>query len=259
MKRIHISKISFSILFTISLLLVINHERIDPFYNSIKYKTLDIIEPLLSSTSSTIYSFSDFSDGFLNLINIRKDNQKLKIRNDFLEYYFHLYKQTKGENQELRRQLNFTQDLYYKYTTGQIISRNNNYLHKELIVNIGSNQGIEEGQMVLANNSLIGRVINTSNNTSNILLITDYQSKIPAIGVNSRNKFITSGLDHNTLSCNYLNEKQLEDKELVITSGDNELILPNIIIGTVFKKEDNFYIKPHVNFDKIEFVQILQP
>lgn len=256
MKRVSISKISFAVCFTISLLIVINYDRLDPFYNSVKSKILDFSEPALTAVSSGIYAFNRFTDNFFNTL---KDNKKLKIRNDFLEYYFYLYKQSKGENQELKRQLNYTQELHHKYTTGQVISRSNNYLHKEFIVNMGSNQGIKKGQMALTENNFIGRVIDTSNHTSNILLITDYESKVPAIGVNSRIKFIASGLDNGNLSCDYLNDKQLEDKELVITSGDNELILPNIIIGTVFKKEDNFYIKPHVNFDKIEFVQILQP
>lgn len=259
MKIVSISKISFAVCFTIALLVVINYDRIDPFYNSIKSKVLDVTEPILTSTSSSIYALSEFTDNISELFTIRKDNQKLKERNDFLEYYFYLYKQTKGENKELKRQLNYTQELDYKYTTGQIISRNNNYLHRELIINIGKNQGIQKEQMVLAKNNFIGRVIDTSNNTSNILLIIDNESKIPAIGVNSRIKFIASGLDNGSLSCDYLNNQSLEEGELVITSGDSELILPNIIIGTVFKKNNSFYIKPNINFDEIEFIQVLQP
>ncbi|MCT4635011.1 MAG: rod shape-determining protein MreC [Rickettsiales bacterium] len=258
MKITNSSKISFAICFTIALLIVVNYDRSDPFYDSIKSKILDITEPILTSASSGIYAFSEFTDNISNLFTIRKDNAKLKERNKLLEHYFYLYKQIKGENQELKRQLNYTQELKYNYVTGQIISRTNNYLNRELIVNIGEDQGIKKRQMVLAKNTFIGRVIKTSNNTSNILLITDNESKIPAIGVNSRIKFIASGLDNGNLSCDYLHSNQLEE-ELVITSGDSELILPNIIIGNVFQKDNSFYIKPIVNFDEIEFVQILQP
>lgn len=259
MKIANTSKISFAICFTIALLIVINFNHLNPLYNSIKSKVLDVTEPILTSASSAIYAFSEFTDNTSGIFTIRKDNAKLKERNDLLEYYFYLYKQTKGENQELKRQLNYTQELNYSYITGQIISRTNNYLHRELITNIGESQGIKNTQMVLAKNNFIGRVISSSNNTSNILLITDNDSKIPAIGVNSRIKFIARGLDDGSLNCDYLNNNQLEEGELVVTSGDSELIIPNIIIGTVLKKDNSFYIKPNVNFNEIEFVQILQP
>ncbi len=77
--------------------------------------------------------------------------------------------------------------------------------------------------------------------------------------MNSRSKFIAGGRANNELSCNYLNDKKLDEHELVITSGDNELIIPNIIIGTVFKRDNFFYVKPNIDFSQIEFVQILQP
>ena len=259
MKNINFSKISFIICFIIALLITANYDRNSPFYNTIKSTILDITEPVLTTSSSALYVVSDFISNIGNIFTVFKDNKKLKERNDFLEYYFYLYKQQDGENKELRKMLNLNSKIEYNYISGQVISRSNSDLHQEIIVNAGEKDGVKKWQMVLAGNNLIGRVIDTSKNTANILLITDYDSRIPAIGVNSRTKFIAGGGATNELSCNYLNDYQLQEYELVTTSGDSESIIPNIIIGTVFKNNNAFYIKPNVDFSQIEFVQILQP
>ena len=257
-KIISISKISFIICFVISLLIVINYEREHVFYSAIKSKVLDITEPALTTASSALYNVSEFFSKTSSIFTVFEDNKNLKKRNEFLEYYFYLYKQSEGENKELRKLLYFSQDIKYNYVSAQIISRSNNSLHQQIIVNAGSNSGIRKGQMVLANNNFIGRVVEVSKNTASILLITDYDSRIPAMGVNSRSKFIAGGQSTQELDCNYLNDKRLQEHELIVTSGDSELIIPGVVIGTAFQKENFFYIKPNIDFSQIEFVQILQ-
>ena len=60
--------------------------------------------------------------------------------------------------------------------------------------------------------------------------------------------------------CKYLNEQaELNIGEIIVTSGDNQAISPGIIVGSISKQGDNFYIKPMVDFNKIEFIRIIQP
>lgn len=251
------SKVSFVICLILSLWIITSYKQHHLLYSSIRDEILEFTAPAISTASSILYIASEFTNNINNLFTTFEDNKKLKERNDFLEYYFYLYKQTKEENQELRKKLNFTKNIPHKYTTAQIIAKSNNYLHQELIIDAGSKQGIKKWQMVLTNNHLIGRVIEVRHNTASILLITDHDSRIPVIGLSSKIKFIAAGRALNDLSCTYLSDNQLEEGELVVTSYDNPSILPNIIIGSVFKKDDIFYIKPTVNLNQLEFVQIL--
>ena len=253
------NKISFIVCLILSIWIITSYRQNHPLYSSIRSEILEFTAPAISTASSALYAVSNFTNNIGSLFTTFEDNKKLKERNDFLEYYFYIYKQIKEENKELRKELNFTNNLTHKYISAQIIAKSNNHLHQELLIDAGSKQGIKKWQMVLANNHLIGRVIEVRHNTASILLVTDHDSRIPAIGLNSKVKFIAAGRALNNLACNYLNDNQLEEGELVITSYDNPSILPNIIIGSVLKKDDIFYIKPSINLNQLEFVQILQP
>lgn len=259
-KLISYRKISFVICLLLSLFMIIDDQEEQPvFYNKIKSKTLELFEPIFSYSTSSIHHVSNFLDEIGNTITIRKKYQELKERNNFLEYYFYLHKQIEGENLALKKQLNFTDAIFpHQYITAQIIARSNNYYNQQITVNAGSDQKIQKWQIVLANNNFIGRVVEVNKNTANILLITDYDSRIPVKGVNSRTAFIAAGQATPELTCNYLHDQTLEENEVVITSGDNPLIIPNLIVGIAIKKENHFYIKPNINLDQIEFVQILK-
>ena len=171
----------------------------------------------------------------------------------------YLYQEIEAENKQLKQTLNFANQLPYNYVSAMVISRNNASANQQVIINAGLEHGLKQGQMVLANNQLIGRIIQVSRYNSKVLLLTDYRSGIPVISANSRIKFIVAGQDTKYLLGKYLNEQtQLQAGELVITSGDNIEIAPNIIVGSVLKEENNFYVKPNIDFDQLEFVQILQ-
>lgn len=198
---------------------------------------------------------SNVTDYFVN----KEEIEKLRARNEFLEYYFYLYKQTEAENKKLIEELNFIKPLTYKYVTAQIIAKNNSSLSQQIIIDGGLNHGLKKGQLVLARNQLIGRIIGLSENTAKILLITDAISRIPVTTINSRTKFIAAGQSTNYLLCKYLiDHNSLKEGELVATNGDSRFIIPGIIIGSIFKEENKFYVKPNINIDKLEFVQIIQ-
>lgn len=164
-----------------------------------------------------------------------------------------------AENIRLKQELNFAEQLPDKSVSARIIGRSNNGLLQQIIVDAGSEAGLNKWQMVLANNQLIGRVVQVSKNYSKILLLTDLASRIPVMTVNSRTKFIAAGEMNKYLSCKYLNEhQQLQEVELVVTNGDDVEIPANIIVGAIIKQDNNFYIKPNLDFDQLEFVQILQ-
>lgn len=258
MKIVTKNNISFILCLILVITLISSYKKDRPIYDEIHSRVLDFASPVLQETSSSFYSVRNFFNNIAQLFLTFEENKTLKKRNEFLEYYFYLYKQVEEENQQLKEALNFTKSLPDKFISAQIIAKSNNYLHQEYIINAGKKDGIKKWQMVLANNYLIGRIVSVSENTANLLLITDHASKIPVISLNSKINFIASGITKNELLCNYLNTQTLEENELVVTSYSNQQITPNIIVGSVIKRENVFYIKPIIDLNKIEFVQVLQ-
>lgn len=255
MKSLNKNYIAFILCIMLSITIMINYDSEKPVFTRVEKGLLDLSAPVMKIASSSIYFFSNITDFFIT----KEENTKLKARNDFLEYYFYLYKQTEAENNRLKEELSFSKALTYKYSTAQIIAKNNSSLSQQIIIDNGLKQGLKKGQLVLSKNQLIGRIIWLSENTAKILLITDAISRIPVTSIDSRIKFIAAGQATNYLICKYLMDQNLlKEGELVVTNGDSKSIVPGIIIGSIFKEEDKFYVKPNINLDKLEFVQILQ-
>ncbi len=260
MKFFNLNHLSFIICLVIAILIMVSYDKNQPIYSKIEAKILDFTAPVMNITSSGLYFMSNITQDIGSFFTSFQEHKKLKERNDFLESYFYLYKQTEAENRQLKNELKFVNQLEHKYITAQIIARNNNAFNQQITINAGTQQGLEKWQVVLANNQLIGRIVQLSKNTAKILLITDQVSRIPATAINSRTKFIIAGASSNYLTCKYLNAQQeLQEGELVVTNGDDSNIAAGIMVGSIFKEDGIFYVKPNLDFNNIEFVKILQP
>ena len=259
MKFLNFGSFPFIICLLCAIALMINYNPNSSLYTNIEARIFDLTQPIMSSSSVVLHSLEDISSNINAFFTVFAENKQLKERNDFLEPYFYLYKQTEAENKQLKEDLHFSKNISYNYITAEVIGRTNHTLTQQIIIDSGAKQGIAKWQVVLFHDQLVGRVVQVHHNTAKILLLTDPTSSIPVTTINSKIKFIATGQSTNYLICKYLNEQHsLQEGELVVTNGDNELITPNVIIGSIFKEDNIFYIKPIIDFDKLQFVQILQ-
>ncbi|NNE40406.1 MAG: rod shape-determining protein MreC [Marinicaulis sp.] len=60
-----------------------------------------------------------------------------------------------------------------------IIGESNDAFARSMIVNAGRKRNIENGQAVVDDRGLLGRIVDTGSNASRVLLLTDIQSRIP--------------------------------------------------------------------------------
>ncbi len=260
LKFINKSRLSFVICFIIAVAILFSHSISISFYKALQENLTQLIAPIEKASSSTLYSFKKFPNHIDSFFMNIEEHKQLKERNAQLEHYFFLYKQVELENKQLRDSLNFAQSLQKKYITAQVIARNNSSIRQNIIIDAGLEHGVTKGQIAIANNQLIGRVTEVNSRTATILLLIDKTSRIPANSLESKTKFIVTGLSTDDLSCKYLDEHvELIEGELIVTSGETLSITPGIIIGTIIKKDNNFYIKPTIDFHKIEFIHLIQP
>ena len=146
-----------------------------------------------------------------------------------------------------------------------VISRKTGGWWRQLILNKGSNDGVEIGNIVIGPGGLLGRVKNTSLFTSSVTLITSQESKlgvwVDRIQVNGL--LVGLGDDYPSLIL-YSKDADIKVGDFVSSSPASTLFPPNIPIGIVqsvdkpFKSKKTATIsllaKPHV----IDWVQIMK-
>ena len=179
------------------------------------------------------------------------------------EYLIKLNLLTK-DNIRLRQILSLQESSNVEHISAAVISRKTGSWWRQIILNKGSKDGVEIGDIVIGPGGLIGRVKNTSLFTSSVTLITSPDSKlgvwVDRIQINGL--LVGLGDDSPSLIL-YSKDADIKVGDFVSSSPASTLLPPNIPIGIVQSIDDPFrakitakislLAKPHL----IDWVQIL--
>ena len=171
----------------------------------------------------------------------------------------------KKDNIRLRQILSLQESSNDEYISAAVISRKTGSWWRQIILNKGSRDGVEIGNVVLGPGGLLGIVKNTSLFTSSVNLITSQESKlgvwVDRIQINGL--LVGLGDDFPSLIL-YSKDADIKVGDFVSSSPASTLLPPNIPIGIVQSIDEtlkskktakiSLLAKPHV----IDWVQILK-
>jgi len=231
-----------------------------------KSTTLDVFEPVQEKTFLLFQPISRFFNGINDYFKLREKmialkNEKAALQKDYSENI-----NLKIENESLRKMLGLQIREEHKTLPAKVIGFNENKWQSQIILNVGKSNGIVEGMAVITEKGLVGVIVLSSNDTSEVRLINDPQSSIGARVLSSRKLGIVEGdLDKN-IYLNYIAaSEEIFKGDILITSGFGEYIPPEILIGRikkVFIVQDNPYkqivIEAFVDFKKLENVLVIK-
>lgn len=209
------------------------------------------------------------NDSFFENINqLKAENEELKQKNSELEQNLREYEIVKNENEQLKQQLNLAEK-YGEYTTvpGTIISRDISNYSKTVVINVGSDNGIEENMTVIADEGLVGYVVSVTSNTAKIQTIADSASATSCLASTTRDSMICKGTveKNSILKAEYIStDSNIIQGDSVETSGLGGIYLKGIHVGTIKKvvegtnKTDSYaLIETAVDFEKLETVLVI--
>jgi len=112
---------------------------------------------------------------------------------------------------------------------------------KSLLINKGTKHGLVKGMTVFSKNYLIGTIIETNYLSSRVLLITDLNSKIPAVIENTDVNVILSGNGNkNDFNLEYLPENfVLEPDKIIFTSGKDGFLKTGMPVAKTYLDKKN--------------------
>lgn len=205
---------------------------------------------------------------FENIDELKTENASLKEKNSELEQQLREFEIMKNENEQLKEQLNLAEK-YGEYTTvpGTVISRDISNYSKTLVINIGSDNGIKEKMIVIANEGLVGYVVSTTNKTAKIQTIIDSASATSCLASSTRDTMICKGTIENKAqlsASNIATDARIIQGDSVETSGLGGIYTKGIRVGKIKKvnagsnKTDSYaIIETAVDFEKLETVLVI--
>jgi rod shape-determining protein MreC len=142
---------------------------------------------------------------------------------------------------------------------------------RTLVANAGGDHGVHVGFIAVNENGLIGRVVSVGRRSARVLMLDDYNSRIPVMGEASRVRAVLAGqatrppelvlhpyqlqsprLDH------IVGAQNLREGERVITSGDGGLFPRGIPVGNARRDPDGQWrVAVAASQRPIDFVRLI--
>ncbi|MDD5108087.1 MAG: rod shape-determining protein MreC [Candidatus Omnitrophica bacterium] len=171
------------------------------------------------------------------------------------------------ENARLKGLLNFKQKSPLRLVAARVIARSLEAWSCSVIIDKGKNNRIRPGMAVIDLQGLVGRVVESLDNASKVLLINDSSQGISSIVQRSRQEGLVSGTLGSNLIMRYLPEDaQITVGDLVITSDLSQIYPKGLVIGKVINIGSDFsglnrfaVVKPAVELANIEEVFVIIP
>lgn len=206
---------------------------------------------------------------FTNINNLQEENEVLKQKNSELEQSLRELEIIKSENATLKEYVNL-KDKYAEYETipAYIIQKDISNYSENMIINVGSKDGIEINMPVISDQGLVGHVISVTDSTAKVQTIVDTASTTSLVITTSRDMMIARGTisENSTLKATFIpTEATILEGDKVETSGLGGIYPKGIHIGTIKKVvntkniTDRYaIIETAVDFSKLETVLIIK-
>ncbi len=144
--------------------------------------------------------------------------------------------------------------------TARVVAEERGPFAATRIANAGASNGVRVGFAAMNESGLVGRVVRVGEYTSRILLVTDFNSRIPVMGVQSGDRALMVG---DSSSGARLLEPETPDKiiegEIWVTSGDDGQMPLGVRVGRARKSGDEWRVDLAMNEGTVDFVRLAPP
>ena len=132
---------------------------------------------------------------FEDINNLKAENEKLIAENKELEEKLRELEIIKAENTTLRAYNNMSEK-YTEYTTvpAYIINKDVSNLSSTMVINVGTDDGVNVNMPVITTEGLVGYTISVTNKTAKVKPIIDPSSSISSSISTSRDSVIVKGI-----------------------------------------------------------------
>jgi rod shape-determining protein MreC len=207
---------------------------------------------------------SSANEVFNEHFSIQEENKKLKkellllkkkeLDNKFLISQNNDYQKILSSNTDLSTQP--LEDKNQFVTSRVILDKDSPYL-KSIIINRGIKSKIKKGMPVLSNGNLIGRIVETNQFSSRVLLLNDLNSRIPVVISNTSAQAILTGTGDTKPHLEYLPENYISENQLsVFTSGKDGIFAAGIPIGETIIKDNILMLNLYSDPNQLSYVSV---
>lgn len=258
------------IIITIAILVLIvifsNREANTSFFENVANKLVMPIQNGLTYIKNKVSGNSTF---FSDINNLKSENKELQDKNSQLEQSLRELENIKTENETLKEYLGLTEKYgEYKTIPGYVINKDISNYSKMIVINVGTNDGVEENMTVIADEGLVGHVVSVTKDTAKVMTIIDTSSSVSCLMSTNKDGIVCKGTlgNNSELKAIYIpTEADLIQGDSIDTSGLGGIYPKGIHVGNIKKivstkniTDRYAVIETAVDFNKINTVLVVK-
>ena len=220
----------------------------------------DVLMPALEVVLQPVSASRRLAQTVGELVALRADNVRLREQNERLLEWQSVARQLTLENAALRQLLSAgVADEHPTAVTARVVADAGGPFVQTVLVNAGSDQGVVKGMAAVNERGLVGRVIEVGRHSARVLLLTDFNSRVPVMVEPSRDQAILAGDNGREPGLVFLPlNPRLSVGDRVVTSGRDGVLPPGLAVGMVSQiGEQKVTVAPLVDWDRLENLRLL--
>jgi rod shape-determining protein MreC len=261
---------------SLGLLTVYFGENGGGFLHSLQRGTSAVFSPLEKGVTVVFRPVSNFTHWTGDVFHAKKENKQLKKEVQVLRAQLARNQTAQRENAQLRGLVGLQHQSNFasagKLVTARVISRSPTVWYSNVIINVGSSDGVHVDDPVVASGGLAGKITSVVGGQSEVTLITDQSSSVSAeVMPDGSSGIVRPEVGNpNDMLLDYIEKgAKIAKGDSVLTSGFtssklDSLFPRSIPIGKVTKVEPSeleqysrVHIQPYADLHRIDFVQVL--
>lgn len=230
----------------------------------IRVWTVGAVSPFEKAGAHGVGGIRNMWNHYFALQNTSRENERLKSENDALKLQITQLQSKAAEADRLAALLKFRQtNVDVPMVGARVIGTGADSASLTIYLDRGERDGVRKNMGVITPDGVVGKVIESYKDTSQVLLLTDKDSGVGAKLVSSGLQSPVGGTGEPLLVMKYIpNDDDVNSGERVVTSGMDRIFPRDLPVGTIadIKAGNPFKqirVRPAANLQRLEEVFVL--
>lgn len=226
---------------------------------------MELILPIQHGISFVQDGVSDIWYGYINLAGVEKNNELLRKEIKRLRAENNEYREALVANTRFKKLLDFKEAVPLPLFSASIIAYDPSVWFRTVMINHGSNDGLQKGMGVVCAEGVVGQVVGVTPHYAKVLLITDGNSAVDVTVQRTRARGILKGSSGRTCYLEYVDSREdIRPGDVIISSGLGGVFPKGLPMGRVTRVErsrpglfQNIEVSPSIDLSKLEEVFVI--
>jgi rod shape-determining protein MreC len=221
----------------------------------------DTLTPVMTAVAEPSAALHDAFGWVGRQFALAEENRRLRAQVEHLLEWRAEATRLQVENASLREVLNAQrrQPVPIERTAKVVADSRSPFVHTRLL-DSGSRNGVREGMAALGTAGLAGRVVDVAPHSARLLLLTDFNSRLPVLVLPSRDPAILSGDNGPMPQLEFMPlTPQVNVGDRVVTSGAAGVLPVGLPVGQVVRDENGeLRVRPALDWRDLQHVRLVQ-